>query len=202
MSRNIYLYPVWVRLWHLVNAVLCFILIVTGLRMALYDPASDAAARYQWRVSIHNINGILLTISYLGFFLGNIFSHNGRNYRGRMKGTAGRIMKQLRYNLGGRARGEEMPFPAESGNKFDPVKKLTYSGTMYLIVPLLIITGWIMKYPVPIIGLFPDFNIYAFTDIVHIILAVSVSLFVLLHLAVVIAGRDIRSIITGWKENR
>jgi thiosulfate reductase cytochrome b subunit len=29
-----------------------------------------------------------------------------------------------------------------------------------------------------------------------------VSLFVVVHLTVTIAGRDLRSIITGWKENR
>ena len=79
---------------------------------------------------------------------------------------------------------------------------MSYTGAMYLIVPLLIITGWIMMYPSTIIGLFPDFNIYAFTDILHIVLAVVISIFVLMHLAVTIAGRDLRSIVTGWKENR
>ena len=202
MSRNIYLYPKWVRLWHLANAILCIILMVTALQMVLYDPASGAADRYQFRVSLHNISGIILTVSYLGFFLGNIFTQNGKHYRARVKGAAGRLTKQLRYYLGGRARGEEVPFPADSDNKFNPLQKMSYTGAMYLIVPLLIITGWIMMYPSTIIGLFPDFNIYAFTDILHIVLAVAISIFVLMHLAVTIAGRDLRSIVTGWKENR
>jgi thiosulfate reductase cytochrome b subunit len=202
MSRNFYLYPVWVRLWHLANAILCIILMVTGLQMGLYDPVTDAADRFQTRVSIHNISGILLTVSYMIFFFGNIFTRNGKHYRARVKGSAGRIMRQLHYYLGGRARGEEVPFPADSENKFNPLQKMTYAGTMYLIVPLLIITGWIMMYPASIIELFPAFNIYAFTDILHIVLAVMVSLFVVVHLTVTIAGRDLRSIITGWKENR
>jgi thiosulfate reductase cytochrome b subunit len=202
MSRNFYLYPVWVRLWHLANVILCIILMLTGLQIGLYDPASGAADRFQARVSIHNVSGILLTISYLGFFFGNIFTRNGRHYRARVKGAAGRIMKQLHYYLGGRSRGEEVPFPADSDNKFNPLQKMSYSGTMYLIVPLLIITGWIMMYPASIIDLFPGFNIYAFTNLLHIVLAIVISLFMFLHLVFVIAGRDLRSIITGWKENR
>ena len=202
MSRNFYLYPVWVRLWHFVNMVLCILLLVTGLQMGLYDPEITAADRYQLWVSIHEISGILLTVSYLGFFFGNIFTSNGKYYRARVRGAAGRMTIQLRYYLGGRARGEESPFPVDSANKFNPLQKASYTGAMYLIVPLLIITGLIMMYPTPVIGLFPDFNIYAFTDILHIVLAVMISLFVLMHLTVAIAGRDLRSIITGWKENR
>jgi len=202
MSRNFYLYPVWVRLWHLANAILCIILIVTGSQIGLYDPVTDSADRLQVRVTIHNIGGILLTVSYLAFFFGNIITRNGRHYRARIKGSAGRLLRQMHYYLGGRARGEEAPFPADSDNKFNPMQKMSYVGTMYLIVPLLIITGWIMMYPASIIELFPGFNIYSFTDILHIMLAVVVSLFVLLHLTITVAGRDLRSIITGWKENR
>ncbi|MCF8299034.1 MAG: cytochrome b/b6 domain-containing protein, partial [Saprospiraceae bacterium] len=33
MQEKLYLYPKWVRLWHLVNALLCILLIITGLSM-------------------------------------------------------------------------------------------------------------------------------------------------------------------------
>lgn len=175
---------------------------VTGLQIGLFDPASGAADKYQFRVSLHEISGIILTVSYLGFFLGNIFTPNGRHYRIRLKGATGRIMKQAYYYLGGRFRGEEMPFPADNDNKFNPLQKMSYAGTMYLIVPLLIITGWIMMFIESTNELSPGFNIHSFSDILHIVLAIVISLFLLLHLALTIAGRDLRSIITGWKENR
>jgi len=202
MSRNFYHYPVWVRLWHLANAVLCIMLIVTGLLIGIYDPSIDAADRYQSRVSIHNITGILLTVSYLGFFLGNLFTGNGKHYRTRFKGSGKRLWKQLRYYLHGKAHGEEAPFPVDSENKFNPLQKATYSGTMYLVVPLIIISGWIMMYPGFLMNISPGFNVYAFTDILHIVLAIIISFFVVMHLAISIAGRNMRSIMSGWKESR
>jgi len=202
MSRNFYHYPIWVRLWHLANAVLCIILIVTGLLIGIYDPSADSAVSYHSRVSVHNISGILLTVSYLGFFLGNLFTDNGKHYRLRLKGSWMRLWRQMRYYLHGRSNGEEAPFPVDSENKFNPLQKATYIGAMYLVVPLIIISGWIMMYPGILMKIFPGVNFYAFTDIVHIVMAITISFFVLMHLTISIAGRNLKSIMSGWKESR
>lgn len=202
MSSNYYHYPAWVRLWHLINAVLCIILMITGLQMGIFDPVTGPAEKYQGWVTLHNVCGIILTVSYLGFFFGNLFTGNGKHYRLRLKGSTTRLWKQLRFYSYGMFKGEENPFPVDSERKFNPLQKITYAGAMYLIVPLLIITGWIMMYPGFLIDLFPGFNVYEFNDILHIVMAVVISLFMLLHLAVSIAGRNLRSILSGWKESR
>ncbi len=202
MSKNYYHYPIWVRLWHLVNAVLCIMLIVTGLQIALTDPSADAAISYQSKVSIHNVSGILLTISYLGFFLGNLFTGNGKHYRKRLKGSRERLWKQVRYSFSGRFKGEEAPFQVDGENKFEPLQKASYIGAMYLVVPLLIVSGWILMNPIFFMNLPPWLNIYESTDILHIVLAVIISLFLLVHLAISIANRSLKSIISGWTEGR
>lgn len=202
MSRNYYHYPIWVRLWHLANAVLCIMLIVTGLQIGLSDPSADAAFSHQSKVSIHNVAGILLTISYLGFFLGNLFTDNGKHYRKRLKGSRERLLKQLRYSFSGRFKGEEAPFQIDGENKFEPLQKATYIGAMYLVVPLLIISGWIMMHPGFLLNISSGVNLYAFTDILHIVLAAIISLFLLIHLAISIANRSLKSIISGWMEGR
>ena len=202
MSKNYYHYPIWVRLWHLVNAVLIIMLIITGLQIGLSDPSADAAISYQSKVSIHNVAGILITISYLGFFLGNLFTDNGKHYRKRLKGSRERLWKQVRYSFSGRFKGEEAPFRVDGENKFEPLQKASYIGAMYLVVPLLIISGWIMMYPGFIMNISPGFNLYAFTDILHIVMAVIISLFLLVHLAISIANRSLKSIISGWTEGR
>jgi thiosulfate reductase cytochrome b subunit len=202
MSRNFYLYPVWVRLWHLTNAILCIFLIVTGLLIGIYDPSVDAADRYQSRVSIHNIAGILLTISYIGFFFGNLFTDNGKYYRARIRGSVKRMWRQVRYYVSGFSRGEEAPFPVDNENKFNPLQKASYIGAMYLAVPLIIISGWIMMYPGFLAKLPEGFNGYAFTDTLHIVLAIIISLFLVVHLVLSITGRNLRSIMSGWKESR
>ena len=77
-EQKLYLYPIWIRLWHLVNALMCLTLIITGLSMQFSGPqVVTRQIRYRcW--SIHNIAGIILTVSYLIFFVGNLFMLNGQ----------------------------------------------------------------------------------------------------------------------------
>ncbi len=65
---SVYLYPVWVRLWHLVNALLYLFLIITGLSMQYSNPEYPMI-RFDIAVSMHNISGILLTAKLPGHFL-------------------------------------------------------------------------------------------------------------------------------------
>jgi thiosulfate reductase cytochrome b subunit len=205
MGKNFYHYPVWVRLWHLGNAVLCLFLIVTGFIMYLYDPVTDVADRYQRAVSIHRVCGVLLTISYIGFFFGNLFTDNGKHYRTTLQGLGKRLWQQTRYYVLGSLRGEEAPFPVDSNRKFNPLQQVTYTGLMYLVLPLLFITGWILLFPSFILTLFPGFNGLAFSDTFHIILGGLVIIFLAVHLVLSFTGKpplhNLRSIITGWKES-
>ncbi|MBE9484291.1 MAG: cytochrome b/b6 domain-containing protein, partial [Bacteroidetes bacterium] len=59
MEEKLYLYPVWVRFWHWANAILCLLLILTGLSMQYSDPEYPII-RFDWAVSIHDISGIIL----------------------------------------------------------------------------------------------------------------------------------------------
>lgn len=201
MSSNYYHYPVWVRLWHLVNAILCILLIITGLMIFLHDPVAGTADVAAGRSRLHNVSGIILTVSYLGFFAGNLFTENGKHYRTRLRGSFSRFLKQVRHYLYGQFRGEEAPFPVDSERKFNPVQKGTYAGVMYLVVPFLIITGTLMMHSDPADGLSSGFDIYAVLDILHIVLAVIVTLFLLVHLFISITGRHLMSIVSGWSRS-
>lgn len=205
MSRNYYHYPVWVRLWHLTNAVICIFLAVTGIIMFAYDPLADSADRYQRSVSIHNVCGILLTISYLAFFFGNLFTANGKHYRIEVRNAGLKIWKQLVYYLWGNFRGEPEPFPVDGEHKFNPLQQMIYSAVMYIVVPLLFITGLVLMFPAFIIRLFPSFNGIEFNNSFHSILALLIVIFIVIHLTMSLTGRPplkkLRSIISGWKES-
>ncbi len=75
---TIYLYPAWVRLWHLFNALLCLILIVTGLSLQ-YSSTDYMLIRFDLSVTIHNVAGILLTVNYLVILFGNMFTKSFRS---------------------------------------------------------------------------------------------------------------------------
>ena len=78
-TKKIYLYPLWLRIWHHVNAVLMLALILTGVSMQYSNP-DYPLIRFDIAVSVHNISGILLTLSYFYFFLGILFTSIGRHY--------------------------------------------------------------------------------------------------------------------------
>ncbi len=201
MSSNYYHYPVWVRLWHLVNAILCILLIITGLMIFLHDPVAGTADVAAGRSRLHNVSGIILTVSYLGFFAGNLFTENGNHYRTRLRGSFSRFLKQVRHYIYRQFRGEEAPFPVDSERKFNPVQKGTYAGVMYLVVPFLIITGALMMHSDPAERLSSGFDIYTILDILHIVLAVIVTVFLLVHLFISITGRHLMSIVSGWSRS-
>ena len=54
--QPLYLYPVWIRLWHLLNLILCLTLIITGLSIQFSNPS--LAVRFKAAVAFHNVAGV------------------------------------------------------------------------------------------------------------------------------------------------
>jgi len=198
-----YLYPVWVRLWHLLNAILIVILIVTGAVMQyagsenpLLMAAFAGASRW------HIIAAIILTISYLGFVIGNAVSGNCTYYRINEKNLFSDMGKQLKYFLWGIFRHEKQPFPVTVDNKFNPLQKVTYLLIMYFALPLLIISGLVLMIPdMTLIKLFGQ-GTYIVIDVLHIIQGLLISLFLIIHIYSCTIGPKptslFRGIITGF----
>ena len=203
-EERIYLYPVWVRLWHLLNAVLCLILIVTGISMQFSNPKFPMI-RFDLAVSIHNIVGIILSGNYFLFFLGNLFTHNGKYYKLIFPGLYSRLMIQFRYYTRGLFKGETSPFPLNSERKFNPLQQVTYVGAMYVLIPVIIVSGWALLYPEVIPARFLWSSGLHLTDLLHIIAAFLVSLFMFIHVYFCTIGKtpvsNFKSMIDGFHEN-
>src|SRR5512138_3261035 len=134
-EHKLYLYPVWIRTWHLLNALMCLTLIITGLSMQFSGPRVSLV-RFDTAVAVHDIAGIILTISYVLFFTGNLFSYNGKHYQMEFRGLFLRLKKQFMYYTFGIFRGEKPPFPITVENKFNPLQQFSYVFVMYLFIPL------------------------------------------------------------------
>ena len=204
MSDKVYLYPIWIRLWHLFNAVLCLFLIVTGISMQYASPQAPLV-RFDWAVKIHNISGIILSASYLMFFFGNLFTRNGRNYLLPMAGAGKRLFRQGRYYAYGVFKKEEPPYPIGSKRKFNPLQQFTYSIIMYMAIPVLIITGWAMLFPEVIIENYLGLDGYKATDLLHVAAGTLVLVFLLIHLYFATMGKHptdhYKAMITGYHED-
>lgn len=139
-------YPLWLRIWHWGNAVLFVTLLVTGLNMHYSLPAAPPLG-FRTDVLLHNSAGVLLTLFY-GFFLyGNLRLHNSRYYRVLREDLNPGIIRQMCYYLWGIFVGSQHPYPPTRDRKFNPLQKLSYIAVMYLLFPLLVITGWSLLFP-------------------------------------------------------
>ncbi len=203
MAEKIYLYPLWIRLWHWTNAFLCLVLIITGISMQFSEP-DRTLIRFDLAVSIHNSGGLLLIINYLLFIISNRFSDNWKYYKFSRKNYIRRLLNQFKYYTSGIFKGEKPPFPVNIKRKFNPLQHFTYMVIMYFFMPLIIITGVAMFFPEIIITRIFNVSGLFLTDLVHIIAGFVISMFLIVHVYFCLLGTDIfasfRSMINGWVE--
>jgi thiosulfate reductase cytochrome b subunit len=202
-----YLYPVWVRLWHALNAVLIIILIVTGLSMQ-YTSKQDyiLVVGFARAVKWHNLAASILTISYLFFVTMNITTDNGRYYRLRRKDFFSDLGRQLRYYSIGIFRGEKSPYPVTLERKFNPLQKFSYVLTMYVAMPLIIISGLGLMFPEVTINKIFGVSGLILTDILHITMGFFISLFLVIHIYTCTLGSRptslFKSMLSGYHESQ
>ena len=97
-KTKMYLYPKWIRAWHLINAVMFLILIITGLSMQYTDKENASyVVGFAKAVKWHNFAAIVLILNYIFFVTGNLLTNNGRYYRIGRKGFISDLRKQLKY---------------------------------------------------------------------------------------------------------
>jgi thiosulfate reductase cytochrome b subunit len=202
-ENKIYFYPVWLRIWHGINAIGILILIFTGITMQFSNPGFKLM-NFELAVNLHNISGILVTISYLLFFIGNMVTSNKRYYRLKTKGLLKRLRLQAEYYISGIFNNQRPPFPLSEKRKFNPLQKVSYLIVMYLFVPGLIITGLGLLFPEIIIEDVYKVSGIFLTAILHASLGFLVSIFLIVHLYVASIGKhplnNFKSIFTGYHD--
>ncbi len=178
-----YLYPKWIRIWHVLNAILFIILIVTGLSMQYTDMGNDSyTVGFAKAVKWHNVAAMILTASYIVFFIGNLVTGNGKYYRIRKENFWSDLMKQGRYYAFGMFKGEKPPFPVTMERKFNPLQKFTYILAMYIGMPLLIISGFVLLFPeIAITNVF-GISGMVLNDVLHISMGFLLSVFMIIHI--------------------
>jgi thiosulfate reductase cytochrome b subunit len=201
MTKPMYLYPLWVRLWHLANALMFLSLIATGLSLQ-YSSIEYTIIPFQYAVSIHNITGIVLCTGYIFFLFANRFTSNGNYYQFHLKGMLNRTFIQLRYYSYGIFKNEEAPFPISADRKFNPLQKISYVFVMYFLMPIVVITGVALFFP----DMLPDKIVgivgIHFIDLIHIISGFTLSIFMVVHIYFCTIGKtplaNFKSMINGW----
>jgi thiosulfate reductase cytochrome b subunit len=198
-----YLYPKWIRIWHVINASMFLILIVTGLSMQYTDKENAAfVVGFAKAVKWHNFAAFILTFNYIFFVIGNIMTSNGKYYRISKKNFVSDLMAQFKFYAGGMFKGEKHPFPVTTERKFNPLQKITYVLALYVAVPLLIISGIGLLLPEITVKSFFGISGLILTDILHISMGFLLTIFMIIHIYTCTLGHKptslFRGIITGY----
>jgi thiosulfate reductase cytochrome b subunit len=201
-----YLYPKWIRLWHLLNAVLIIILILTGISMQ-FTGKDQMAILYDFARAVkwHNFAAVLLTANFIFFVLGNLVTTNGKYYKLKKRNIWSDMWKQARYYAWGMFRGEKHPFPVTLERKFNPLQKFSYILAMYVAMPLVVISGLGLMFPEVTINRIFGVSGLVLTDILHITMGFFLSVFMVIHIYTCTLGAKptslFRGIITGYHDS-
>jgi len=202
-ENKIYFYPIWLRIWHGINALGILVLIFTGINMQFSNPKFELM-NFELAVNLHNICGIMITVNYLLFFFGNMLTSNKKYYRLKLKGLIKRLSLQIGYYTSGMFKNQQPPFPLSEKRKFNPMQKVSYLIVMYFFVPVLIITGLALLFPETIIEKVYSVSGIFLTAIFHASLGFLVSIFLVVHLYVASIGKhplnNFKSIINGYHD--
>jgi thiosulfate reductase cytochrome b subunit len=193
-----YLYPKWIRAWHVTNALMFIILIVTGISMQYTDKEHSAyVVGFAKAVKWHNFAALILTVNYVIYVLGNVFTGNGKYYRIRKENFLSDLMKQMRYYAFGMFRGEKHPFPVTMESKFNPLQKFSYVLAMYIGMPLLIISGIVLLFPEIAIDSVFGMSGLVLNDVLHITSGFFLSIFMIIHIYTCTLGAKPSSLFKG-----
>lgn len=204
MSGRIYLLPTWIRVWHWTNAFLIIVLVVTGVSLHFADP-KGWMVEFSLANRLHNVAGLSLVVAYAFFFIGNIVSGNWWQYVPKPPGIMERCAIQTRWYVSGIFRGEPHPYRVSEEANFNALQALTYWAVMYLLMPLVLLSGLVFMYPefapdrlFGLDGLLP-------VAVVHYIAGAAIVLFMITHIYLGSTGQTatsmFKTMIDGWHED-
>jgi thiosulfate reductase cytochrome b subunit len=199
--KRILLYPGWLRTWHWLNAALFIVLIWTGVEVHFAKPGTPGLG-FQRSHALHNVSGILLTLGYVLLVLGNLMTSNGKHYRLSLEDVRRGLARQLRYYLWGIFRGEPHPYQHGEKQKFNPLQKVSYSIIMYIVLPLMMLTGWVILFPDKIPKNVLGIDGRLFYGLAHTFGGYLLGLFMMVHIYLGTTGTTplalYKGILTGW----
>jgi thiosulfate reductase cytochrome b subunit len=200
MSK-IYLYPLWLRLWHWLNALIFIVLIFTGISLH-YSDVDSLWIPFNISIILHNSAGILITAMYVFYLIFNIVSGNIKHYIPKLKGFTKRMLMQVQYYLLGIFNKDPHPFHSSEKSKFNPMQQVAYLSIMFLLMPLICISGILLMFPEVAPTEFMGMGGVWPMAFAHIIVGFFLSVFMFVHIYLATTGHTsgelFKSMITGY----
>jgi len=204
-THKVYLQPTPVRIWHWLNAFGIITLIATGAQIRFPEYVSLFAS-YKSAILLHNTAGLMVAVSFsLWFFYYGVVARNlGKIYVPTKDDLQVGLLRQAKFYLLTYFLGWPNPHHATPEDKFNPMQKSAYMAIMFVLMPLVALTGILLTNVSPLREMVILLGGLKLLMSVHFLLACSLCAFLFTHVYLATLGKTpmayIKPMWTGWEE--
>jgi thiosulfate reductase cytochrome b subunit len=204
-KKLVYLQPIPVRIWHWVNALGIVTLCISGAQIR-FPEYLNIFGSYRNAIVAHNWAGITVALSFsLWFFYYTLYARSiTKIYVPSANDIKRGLFRQavfyfLQYFFGG-----ANPHHATPEKKFNPMQKSAYLAIMFVLVPLVSLTGILLMNVSPLRELVMIAGGLKILVAGHFLLACSLGAFLFTHVYLATLGKTplayFKPMVTGWEE--
>ena len=204
-KKMIYLHPVPIRIWHWLNALGIVTLCASGAQIR-FPEYLNIFGSYRAAILLHNTAGIVVALSFsLWFFYYSFGSRTlAKIYVPGADDLKRGVFRQAFFYFFLYFFGCPNPHHATPDNKFNPMQKSAYLAIMFVLMPLVSLTGILLMNVSPLRELVLMAGGLKLLVVLHFILACSLGAFLFTHVYLTTLGKTpmahITPMWTGWEE--
>lgn len=204
-NKKIYLQPKPVRIWHWLNALGIVTLTVSGAQIRFPEYISFLGD-YKSVILLHNTAGFVVAISFsIWFFYYTLVARNmGKIYVPNRDDLQNGILRQAKFYFLTYFLGWRNPHHPTPEDKFNPLQKSAYLAIMFVLVPLVSLTGILLTNVEPLRNLIVMIGGLKILVGLHFLLACSLCAFLFTHVYLATLGSTplahFKPMWTGWEE--
>ena len=204
-EKKVYLQPTPVRIWHWLNAFGIVTLMVSGAQIR-FPEYIGLLGSYKAAIYLHNTAGFVVAISFsLWFFYYTFVARTMANlYVPKVDELKTGILRQVKFYFLTYFLGWENPHHPTPDNKFNPMQKSVYLAIMFVMMPLVSLSGILLTNVDPLRGLIVMIGGLKLLAGLHFLLACSLVAFLPTHIYLATLGHTptehIKTMWTGWED--
>lgn len=204
-TTMVYLQPAPVRIWHWLNASGIITLCLSGVQIRFPEYVAFFGS-YRNAIILHNTAGLVVALSFsIWFFYYKMVAGTMASiYIPRGSDLGRGLIRQAIFYFYKYFRGEPNPHHATPQDKFNPLQKSAYLAVMFVIMPLVSLTGILLMNVSPMREFVLLIGGLKILVGVHFLLACTLTAFLFTHVYLATLGQTpmahIKPMWTGWEE--
>lgn len=204
-TEFIYLTPMPVRIWHWLNAFGFVTLVLTGIQIRFPDHV-NIFGTYKAAIRLHNTAGHVVSASYLLWLFYYLFVSGTlmRLYIPTMNDIRHGVLRQGIFYFFQYFLGSPNPHHASPEDKFNPMQKTAYLMIMIVLLPLVILSGYLLMYVAPLREIILVIGGIKTLVSAHFLIACCFTAFLFVHIYLATLGETplayFKPMWSGWEE--